>query len=83
MKIFWMSVNDTNFEFTMVASISDGAVTLKGPLPYIGPLPCTGDQKPDQNQRNKIDGQIQALTGVGSVKDELDIDTVPVIVAKK
>ncbi len=83
MKIFMMSLNDTNFEFSMVASVNDGAVTLRGPVPYTGPGSRIGDQKPDQNQRNKIDGQIQALTGVGSVKDELDIDTVPVMVAKK
>jgi hypothetical protein len=75
MKIFWMSLNDPKFEFPMVATVNNGVVTLKGPLPYIG------EQKPDRTQRNKIDGQIATLAGVASVNDELDINTAPIYVA--
>lgn len=76
MKIFWMSMNDPKFEFTMVATVSNGVVTLKGPVAYVG------EQKPDQSQRHKIDDQIRVLAGVASVKDELDINTAPMYVAK-
>jgi osmotically-inducible protein OsmY len=76
MEIFWMSLKDTKFEYSMVATINDGVVTLKGPVPYYG------EQKPDRDQRQKITGQIQALAGVASVKDELNINTVPTLVAK-
>ncbi|HEY1662405.1 MAG TPA: hypothetical protein VGI03_08300 [Verrucomicrobiae bacterium] len=69
MEIFWMSLNDPGFEFPMVASINNGTVTL------VGPSYSPGEQKPDQSQRNKLDGKIRGLAGVHKVKDELNTYT--------
>src|ERR1700689_867382 len=69
-EIYEAYLTDTNFAYTMVASINKGVVTLQGPISY------GGEQKPDRMERQGIDNRIWNMDGVNQVKDELNIDTV-------
>jgi hypothetical protein len=75
-EIYAMYLTNGNFAYTMVASVNGGVVTLQGPITY------TGQQRPDRVERQRIDDGITKLATVNKVKDELDIDTVPMTTGK-
>lgn len=75
-EIYAMYLTNGNFAYTMVASVNGGVVILQGPITY------TGQRYPDRVERQKIDDGITKLASVNQVKDELDIDTVPMPTAK-
>ena len=72
-ELFQLSLNDTAFEYSRVAWINEGVITLHGPVPY------NNEQYPDSSQRQTIDDGIMGLAGVNQVKDKLGVDTAPLV----
>jgi osmotically-inducible protein OsmY len=72
-ELFQLSLNDTAFEYSRVAWVNEGVITLRGPVPY------NNEQYPDSSQRQTIDDGIMGLAGVNQVKDKLGVDTAPLV----
>jgi osmotically-inducible protein OsmY len=75
-ELFQLSLDDTAFEYSRIAAVNDGVVTLRGPIPY------DGEQYPDGNQQYNINDEIMALAGVNRVKDELGTNTAATVAFK-